>query len=270
MIFFPRNLAELSLLFREIADEKGIFFLGAGSNLLVRDNGISEPIISTKFLRRLEQFDYGSFYAESGILLEELIQKLASAGFCKGISSLFGIPGTLGGALAMNAGAYGETIWNFVESVDKMNRRGEIRSFGRDEFEIGYRSVKIHPEWEDFQFFCAAQLRLFPERQEDSEVEMTRISDMRRSKIPIQPSAGSIFKNPTGESAANLISQVCRPFLRVNGAFLSHHLNCIINPNLTATATDVEELIDTINQLILEKFGQHLELEVKIVGELQE
>jgi UDP-N-acetylmuramate dehydrogenase len=177
-----------------------------------------------------------------------------------------GIPGTVGGALAMNAGAFGSETWDRVESVQTIDRFGAIRARPRGDFTVGYRSVR----GADGEWFLSATLNLESGREGEAAV-MKSLLDRRRGSQPLgRPSAGSVFRNPPGDFAGRLIEQAGLKGTRMGGAMVSDkHANFIINTG-SATALDIEQLIDEIRATVRRQFGVELELEVRTLGEHRE
>jgi len=205
--------------------------------------------------------DDGAVYAEAGIACARIARQCALWGL--GPANFFaGIPGTLGGALAMNAGAFGGETWEQVRAVQTVDRGGRVHRHGKDEYEIGYRHVSGPAnEW-----FISAEL-VFAERP---EVTLDGIRDLlarRKSTQPIGlPSCGSVFRNPPGDHAARLIEEAGLKGLQIGGARVSDmHANFIINSG-DATAADVEALIESVRTRIAQQFGIELVHEVRIVG----
>jgi UDP-N-acetylmuramate dehydrogenase len=185
---------------------------------------------------------------------------------------LTGIPGTVGGALAMNAGCYGGETWDIVERVVTINRRGQLRRRGKDEFEFGYRrcELKADASGDGDEWFASAHFRLPEGDREESRQIMKALLSKRRHSQPLQlPNAGSVFRNPAeGQTAARLIQSCGLKRLERNGARVSEkHANFIVNPGGAASAADIEWLILQVQQKVEEEKGVRLVPEVKIVGE---
>jgi UDP-N-acetylmuramate dehydrogenase len=180
-----------------------------------------------------------------------------------GAAFFAGIPGTVGGALAMNAGAFGGETWNNVEAVDTVDRRGERRTRSRAEYEIGYRSVRA----QGLVWFLSATFRF--DRDTDSSLATIKaLLAKRNASQPLGvPSCGSVFRNPPGDFAGRLIEQAGLKGRRIGGALVSEkHANFIVNAG-DATAADIEALIDEVKATVLQRSGVQLEPEVRIVGE---
>lgn len=262
--FVPASIADLSGFLRDLDDETPVFWLGVGSNLLVRDGGLPGVVISASRVQKdLEKLEDNRVRVGAGVACTQLARQCIRWGF--GPSEFFaGIPGTVGGALAMNAGAHGGETWERVESVLTIDRAGEIRQRMPADYTIGYRSVSgPAKEW-----FLEANLHFDP----DAQVSMDAMNEMlerRKATQPLGlPSCGSVFRNPPGDHAARLIETANLKGVRIGGAEVSKkHANFIINRD-AATATDIEKLIEHVRQTVLDVHGIELLHEVRIVGEV--
>ena len=241
-----------------------ITWVGLGSNLLVRDGGIPGVVISTSgIFNELKNISETEIFIGAGVSCAKAAHFSARSGL-GGIEFLAGIPGTIGGALAMNAGAYGGEIWSYVKEVETMNREGVRKIFGKNEFDISYRSVSIPKnEW-----FIACKMRL---EISTSSIVSGRIKKMLGERADEQPlgklSCGSVFRNPPNQFAAKLIDECGLKGKRVGGAIVSEkHSNFIINAG-NATSLDIEKLIEFIQESVYEKYAIKLIPEVRIIGE---
>jgi UDP-N-acetylmuramate dehydrogenase len=263
LFFTPTSIADLKRILAELPPETPVHWLGLGSNLLVRDGGIRGAVIATGRLpRELERLDDHRVRASAGLACMLLAKR--SVRWQLGPAAFFaGIPGTVGGALAMNAGAFGGETWTHVESVTTIDRSGEIRERARAEFEIGYRSVRgPAAEW-----FLSATFKL--ERDASSSMDAIKALLARRNAAqPLGvPSCGSVFRNPPGDFAGRLIEQAGQKGRRLGGAMVSDkHANFILNV-ARATAADIETLIHEVRAAVERTSGLRLELEVRVVGE---
>ncbi|HLF98315.1 MAG TPA: UDP-N-acetylmuramate dehydrogenase, partial [Methylococcaceae bacterium] len=242
-----------------------LLWLGLGSNLLVRDGGVRGTVIYTRGLNALRRNseDLCEIYAEAGVPCAHVARFSAEHGL-SGAEFFAGIPGTLGGALAMNAGAFGGETWAIASGVETVDRRGLVRRRGRSEFEIGYRHVRGAPgEW-----FLAAHLRLAAADGADSRAAIRELLARRNASQPVsQPSCGSVFRNPPGDFAARLIESCGLKGYKIGGAEVSEkHANFIVNTG-GATAADIETLIGHVQAEVAKRHGVHLETEVRVVGE---
>jgi len=264
LFFIPASVEDLQAFLRELDADMPIFWLGVGSNLLVRDGGLKGVVISaTGILRNLERIDAYLVRAGSGVPCTQLARQCIR--WELGPSEFFaGIPGTVGGALTMNAGAHGGETWERVESVRTIDRAGEIHLRSPAEYSVGYRSVTgPSNEW-----FLEATFRFEPGVTASMDA-MKQMLERRKATQPLGlPSCGSVFRNPPGDHAARLIEAAGLKGYRIGGAEVSpKHANFIINTG-DATATDIEELIEHVRQTVIEQHGVELKHEVRIVGEV--
>ncbi len=264
LFFVPASIEDLSQFLCELDDGTPIFWHGVGSNLLVRDGGIRGVVISaSKILKNLDRVEHYTVKAGSGVPCTQLARQCVR--WALGPAEFFaGIPGTVGGALAMNAGAHGGETWERVESVRTIDRAGEIHQRAPGEYSIGYRSVTgPSDEW-----FIEAFFRFDPAATASKET-LDAMLERRKTTQPLGlPSCGSVFRNPPGDHAARLIQDAELKGHRIGGAEVSpKHANFIINVD-NATATDVEELIEHVRHAVIERHGVELVHEVRIVGEV--
>jgi len=262
--FMPASIEDLASFLAELDTETPLFWHGVGSNLLVRDGGLSGVVVSaTKILRDLQRLDHYLVGAGAGLPCTQLARQCIR--WELGPSEFFaGIPGTVGGALAMNAGAHGGETWERVESVRTIDRSGEVHERAPGEYSVGYRSVTGPAnEW-----FLGATFRFDPEITPSLE-NMNAMLERRKMTQPLGlPSCGSVFRNPDGDHSARLIEAAGLKGHRIGGAEVSEkHANFIINCD-DASATDIEELIEHVRQTVLDDSGVSLVHEVRIVGKL--
>lgn len=260
----PADIDDLAQFIQQLPEGEPVFWLGLGSNLLVRDGGIRGTVIATSgVVNGLEQINENSVRAEVGVACAKVARFCARAGLT-GAEFLAGIPGTMGGALAMNAGAFGGETWDIVTSVETLDQQGQRHTRTPDEYSISYRTVSgPEDEW-----FIATELKL---EQGDVEAGQARIKELlaRRSDTQPtqQPNAGSVFRNPENDFAARLIEDCGLKGMCEGAACVSEkHANFIINTG-GARAADVETLIDRIASTVEEKQGIRLKREVHIVGD---
>lgn len=264
LYFVPRSLDELREFLASLDDDTAITWVGLGSNLLVRDGGIRGAVISLHgSLTDIERGEDGRVYAQAGVPCAKIARMCARWGI--GPAEFFsGIPGTLGGALCMNAGAFGGETWDRVEQVQVIDRAGRLSWRKASEYEVGYRSVKgpAADEW-----FIAARMN-FETQPESAQEKIRELLTRRKQTQPIgQPSCGSVFRNPPGDHAARLIEAAGLKGLRQGGAQVSEkHANFVINTG-DATAADIECLIEHVRSTVEERFGVSLQHEVRMVGE---
>ena len=252
----PENIEELSEFLHH--NNLPVLFVGLGSNLLVRDNGFDGVIIHTKNLKEMS-FSNGLVEAEVGATLAKL-SRFAETNLKHGAEFLSAIPGSVGGALAMNAGAFGSEIWQYVVSVRTINLDGKIQQRDKNDFVIDYRSV-THNHVDEF--FISAQFNFDLEKANDNVRDLLH---KRNSSQPIGlPSCGSVFKNPKGKYAAKLIEQSGLKGYCIGGACVSEkHANYIINQN-NASASDIEKLILHIQTTVNKQHKIQLEPEIIII-----
>jgi len=264
--YFPADLEDLLLFLKSLRHDEPLLFVGLGSNLLVRDGGFDGTVVFTRdALSQMRQEEDGSIYAEAGVASPKLARYAASLGL-SGAEFLAGIPGSLGGALYMNAGCYGGETWSFVRRVLMLDRHGERVERTPADFNIAYRHVGLRDACDEW--FAAAWLD-FP--RGDGAVARERIRTLleaRGNSQPLnQPNAGSVFRNPPEDHAARLIEAAGLKGYSIGGARVSEkHANFIVNPDSAATATEIEMLIDHVRASVKEKFGVELVREVRIVG----
>ena len=264
LMALPRSAGEARGAVRTAA-ELGMapFFLGNGSNLLVADGGYEGFIVKTGGLDQVREVK-GRLRAESGIPLARLAMAALGRGLT-GLEFAHGIPGSLGGAVVMNAGAYGGEMVQVLAAVTYLDRAGETRTLPAAECGLGYRhSLFAHrPDW----LILEAELALQPGDGAAIKARMDDLAVRRREKQPLDlPSAGSTFKRPEGHFAAALIDQCGLKGLTVGGAQVSEkHAGFVVNAG-GATAEDVRRLMDQVREAVLSRTGVALEPEVKFLG----
>jgi UDP-N-acetylmuramate dehydrogenase len=247
--------------------------VGLGSNLLVRDGGLRGTVLllhGALNLLRLEAD--GSVYAEAGVSGAKLARFAASHDLC-GAEFFAGIPGTLGGMLAMNAGCHGSETWQKVMRVQTVNRLGEVQMRTAADYEIGYRHVVRNQESgvrnpEFSEFFIAAWLKFEAGDGVTAREKIKSLLDKRGASQPLElPNAGSVFRNPPGDHAARLIESCGLKGKRIGGAQVSEkHANFIVNTG-GARAADIENLINEVRETVLQQTGINLRPEIRIIGE---
>lgn len=262
--FIPADCRDLAVFLRTLGPDVPVEWVGLGSNLLVRDGGIRGAVICThRGLSELRLVGRNRIYAQAGVPSAKVARFCVRCGL-GGAEFLVGIPGTFGGALAMNAGAFDGETWELVDVVQTIDRSGRVRTRDANEFIVGYRTVRMPArEW-----FVAAELKL---RAWDSEKGRALISELLEQRSATQPiqnaNAGSVFRNPPGDYAGRLIEQAGLKGASEGKACVSErHANFIINRG-GATAADIERLIDRMRRQVKLCQGTRLELEVRVVGE---
>ena len=287
-MFQPADLDDLLVFLRGLPADEPLYAVGLGSNLLVRDGGLRGTVLLLHgTLSGLHLEMDGSIYAEAGVPGAKLA-RFAALHNLQGAEFFAGIPGSLGGMLAMNAGCYGSETWEKVLRVQTVDRHGEVHIRTPADYEIGYRHVSrskvqdtrykaqdsslascalpLVPE--SSEFFIAAWLQ-FP--RGDGESARQGIKALLSKRIATQPlnlpNAGSVFRNPPGDHAARLIEQCGLKGKRIGGAQVSEkHANFIANTG-AATAADIESLINEVQTEVQQQTGIKLHPEVRIVGE---
>ena len=263
----PADLADLQAFLPTLAPDEEILFVGLGSNLLVRDGGFGGTIvltIPTLAGLKLDSGDKNIVVAGAGVASPHLA-KFAAKHHLAGAEWLAGVPGTVGGALAMNAGCYGTEAWDQVERCTTIDRAGQLHERNKTDYEIGYRHVAARPARDEW--FVTAHFR-FPSGDADTaQIRIKEFLAKRMASQPLdKPNAGSTFRNPPGDHAARLIESCGLKGFAIGGAQVSmKHANFIIN-NGTATAADIEALIANMQTTVHDRTGVALVREVKIVG----
>ena len=296
-MYQPADLDDLLAFLRSLPTDEPLHTVGLGSNLLVRDGGLRGTVLLLHgALGELRLEGDGSLYAEAGVPGAKLA-RFAALHNLRGAEFFAGIPGTVGGMLAMNAGRYGSEIWQKVLRVLVADRYGALHERTAADYEIGYRSVKrigergagsgdsearseevgersgssqssiLNPRSSE-EFFLAAWLKLEAGDGATARQEIKALLDKRIASQPLNlPNAGSVFRNPPGDHAARLIQQCGLKGKRIGGAQVSEkHANFIVNTG-SATAADIENLINEVRTTVLQKTGIGLHPEVKIIGE---
>ncbi|MBI4205886.1 MAG: UDP-N-acetylmuramate dehydrogenase [Betaproteobacteria bacterium] len=280
----PADLPDLQEFLRTVPAAEPIHFVGLGSNLLVRDGGLRGTVVFTHWaLRKLRLEASGDeIYAEAGLPSPKVARFAALHGLV-GAEFLAGIPGTVGGALAMNAGCYGGETWEIVARVCTIDRGGELYERTPAQYQFGYRTVLLKAEGEDpaatghpssfiphpsEEWFVAATFKLV---RGDGAMSRDKIKELLTRRIASQPlnepNAGSVFRNPAGDYAARLIEACGLKGHAIGGAVISpKHANFIVNRG-AARAADIEALIELAQHAVKAKFGIELEREVRIIGE---
>jgi UDP-N-acetylmuramate dehydrogenase len=263
--YTPASIDDLRRFIASLPSDEPIFWVGLGSNLLVRDGGLRGTVICTHgMLAGLERLADGSVRAEAGVPCAKLARQCVRWGL--GSAEFFaGIPGTVGGALAMNAGAFGGETWAHVLFVETVDRKGVLHRRDKDAYDISYRSVRGPGE----EWFLAATFR-FREDAKASTADIKALLARRKASQPIGlPSCGSVFRNPPGDHAARLIESAGLKGRRIGGAEVSQkHANFIINTG-GASALDIERLIDFVRDTVEHVHGIRLQPEVRVIGEAE-
>jgi UDP-N-acetylmuramate dehydrogenase len=256
----PADIEDLSAFLMTLPENEPLYWVGLGSNLLVRDAGLRGTVLMLSGrLNGLARAGDTLVRAEAGVPSAKLARFSVQQGL-RGAEFLAGVPGTVGGALAMNAGAFGGETWSIVSEVETMDRHGQIHRRLPSDYQVGYRSV----EGPAGEWFVAGHFGLAPGREEEGQALLAK----RGASQPTQqPNAGSVFRNPPGDHSARLIEATGLKGTCVGGACVSEmHANFIINTG-AATARDIESLIALVQDRVLAAQGVRLEAEVRIIGD---
>jgi UDP-N-acetylmuramate dehydrogenase len=263
-LYIPSDLADLQVFLRGLDQNQPVYFVGLGSNLLVRDGGVrGSVVIMHNVLTELSMRD-GLVYAEAGVTCAKLARFTARQ-HRHGAEFMAGIPGTVGGALAMNAGCHGGETWDVVKQVETIDRHGALHLREKAEFIATYRHVQMPAEGE---WFVAAWFDLAEGEANAAEQKIKSLLAKRLATQPLnQPNAGSTFRNPPGDFAARLIEACGLKGHKIGGAQVSEkHANFIVNLG-DATAADIEQLIELMRSTVKKEYGIELQQEVRVIGE---
>ncbi|MFK7814971.1 MAG: UDP-N-acetylmuramate dehydrogenase [Gammaproteobacteria bacterium] len=264
ILFQPKDLLDLQNYMQTLDASVPVTWLGRGTNVLVRDGGVRGAVIAMQScINKLEKLERNLIRAELGVPCAKLARFSADNDLV-GAEFLAGIPGTVGGALAMNSGAYGSEIWSYVSEVEMIDRNGDMHLRNPNEFAIGYRSVKgLNEEW-----FVAATFSFESGDGQQAKKRIRELLDQRNASQPVgNKSCGSVFRNPENDYAARLIESCGLKGRTIGGAQVStKHANFIINIG-DATAEDIETLITDVRKTVENECGFLLYPEVKIIGE---
>jgi UDP-N-acetylmuramate dehydrogenase len=263
-LFIPNSLDDLVEMLSSLNQDEPVYFIGLGSNLLVRDGGVRGTVIVMHQALKDIRVDGDYIFAEAGVTCGKLA-KFSAANSQTGAEFMAGIPGTVGGALSMNAGCYGGVTWDIVYQVLTIDRHGKTHVRNANEFVTGYRSVSMPmPE----EWFLGAWFKLKAGSPQESTRKIKDLLATRLASQPLNyPSGGSTFRNPKGDFAARLIEASGLKGYQIGGAQVSlKHANFIVNVG-ECSALDIELLIRHIKEVVLEKQGVALQQEVKVIGE---
>ena len=267
--YAPADHQDLAAFLATLPAQEPVYFVGLGSNLLVRDGGFRGTVLLMHDPGGAMRADGELIYADAGTASPKVARFAATHGF-EGSEFLAGVPGTVGGALAMNAGCYGSETWDVVTKVRTISRAGRLSERDPTEFEIGYRHAELRTaklgrdEW-----FVSAWFRF---RRGDQKAARRRIKDLLARRLSTQPlnlpNAGSVFRNPPGDHAARLIEAAGLKGREIGGArFSEKHANFIVNPKGRARASDIEALIALARETVAKRFAIELVPEVRVIGE---
>lgn len=260
----PADVEDLAQFLAQLPPDEPVLWLGLGSNLLVRDGGLRGTVIATQGrLDVIERLDRERVRAEAGVACAHLARYTVKAGLC-GLEFLAGIPGTVGGALRMNAGAFGGETWRRLLEVETLDRAGQRHRRPCSAFQVGYRQVEgLGDQW-----FVAGVWGLEAGDAEIGQETIRGLLERRAASQPTkEPSCGSVFRNPPGDFAARLIERAGLKGTCIGGACVSErHANFIVNRS-EARAAEIEALLEQVRETVFQRHGVRLQTEVHIVGE---
>jgi UDP-N-acetylenolpyruvoylglucosamine reductase len=267
-MYIPADRNDLAAFVSQLPPGEPLLMLGLGSNVLVRDAGVRGTVIVLHAALNVLKVRDALIYAEAGVASPK-VARFAAGHDRAEAEFLAGIPGTVGGALAMNAGCYGGETWRYVAQVEVLTRAGVFERRKPSEYVIGYRSVRRADTNSPEALFTAAWFGFPPG---DGQVARQRIKQLLQTRIATQPldlpNAGSVFRNPPGDHAARLIEKSGLKGHAVGGARISDkHANFIVNQGAHASAADIESLIAQVRATVQAETGVDLEPEVRIIGE---
>lgn len=273
--YIPADLADFACFLQRLPADEPVYVIGLGSNLLIRDGGLRGTVVAIHAqLNDVQWIDQdnlgGLIYAGAGVACAK-VARFAVKHDLAGAEFLAGIPGTVGGALAMNAGCFGSETWEIVARVQVINRGGAVSLRQPNEYDIGYRSVKLQPmlcNAAESEWFAGGYFRLLRGNQAQSQRKIKQLLAQRIDTQPLnQPNAGSVFRNPPDDYAARLIESCGLKGRCIGGAMVSpKHANFIVNTG-NASATDIEALIMLVQDSVKKETGIELIQEVRIIGD---
>jgi len=261
--YIPAGVADLSAFLQSLPAHEPVHFIGLGSNLLVRDGGVRGTVVLMHNVLTTLKIEDGLVYAEAGVTCAKLA-KFSARQHRHGAEFMAGIPGTVGGALAMNAGCHGGETWNIVHKVTTVDLHGVVHQRDSSEFVASYRHVEMPAQ----EWFLAAWFALAEGNASEAEQKIKSLLAKRLETQPLNlPNAGSTFRNPPGDFAARLIEACGLKGHVIGGAQVSKkHANFIVNLG-EATAADIEQLIDLMRDTVKQKMQVELQQEVRVIGE---
>jgi UDP-N-acetylmuramate dehydrogenase len=264
--YIPADVEDLAQFLRALDANETVYFIGLGSNLLVRDGGVRGTVVLMHNIFANLQMEDGLLYAEAGVTCAKLA-KFAARQHRHGAEFMAGIPGTVGGALAMNAGCHGSETWSVVAKVQTIDRRGALHVRDKAEFRISYRHVETAAGKPLDEWFIAAWLALPKGEASEAEQKIKSLLAKRLATQPLNwPNAGSVFRNPPDDFAARLIEASGLKGYKIGGAQVSEkHANFIVNLG-EARAADIEALINHVRETVKARQGIELQQEVRIIG----
>ena len=262
ILFIPNDIKELFDFLKSKSKKYEIFTIGAGSNILIRDKGISGITLITKNLKKISIDNLGIITAEAGAIDAD-VARFARDHERTGLEFLLGIPGTIGGGIRMNSGAFGSEFKDVLIDVKAINNLGEIKTFTHKDLQMGYRKINLGREW----IFCEARLKTLKDTKENISTKMKNIIRLRKESQPIAvKTGGSTFKNPPNQKAWKLIDEAgCRGLQNGDAMISQKHCNFIINLK-KSTSQQIEELAKIVQEKVFKKSGIQLDWEIQRVG----
>ena len=262
ILFIPDDIKELFDFLKSKSEKYEIFTIGAGSNILIRDKGISGITLITKNLKKISIDNLGIITAEAGAIDAD-VARFARDHERTGLEFLLGIPGTIGGGIRMNSGAFGSEFKDVLIDVKAINNLGEIKTFTHKDLQMGYRKIELGREW----IFCEARFKTLKDTKENISTKMKNIIRLRKEAQPIAvKTGGSTFKNPPNKKAWKLIDEAgCRGLQNGDAMISQKHCNFIINLK-KSSSQQIEELAKIVQEKVFKKSGIHLDWEIQRVG----
>jgi UDP-N-acetylmuramate dehydrogenase len=262
ILFIPNDIKELFDFLKSKSKKYEIFTIGAGSNILIRDKGISGITLITKNLKKISIDNLGIITAEAGAIDAD-VARFARDNERTGLEFLLGIPGTIGGGIRMNSGAFGSEFKDVLIDVKAINNLGEIKTFTHKDLQMGYRKIELGREW----IFCEARFKTLKDTKENISTKMKNIIRLRKEAQPIAvKTGGSTFKNPPNQKAWKLIDEAgCRGLQNGDAMISQKHCNFIINLK-KSTSQQIEELAKIVQEKVFKKSGIQLDWEIQRVG----
>jgi len=267
-LYVPADREDLAAMVRQLPPAEPLTVIGLGSNLLVRDGGVRGTVVVLHAALNVLEIRDGLVYAEAGVASPKVarfaaLHRLGEAEF------LAGIPGTTGGALAMNAGCYGGETWRYVARVEALTRSGAFERRLPSDYVVGYRTVRRADPNAPASLFTAAWFAFPPGDADAARWRIKKLLEKRIATQPLElPNAGSVFRNPPDDHAARLIESCGLKGCTIGGARVSEkHANFIVNPGGRAKAADIEALILHVRDVVRAQTGVALSPEIQIIGE---
>ena len=262
ILFIPDDIKELFDFLKSKSEKYEIFTIGAGSNILIRDKGVSGITLITKNLKKISIDNLGIITAEAGAIDAD-VARFARDQERTGLEFLLGIPGTIGGGIRMNSGAFGSEFKDVLIDVKAINNLGEIKTFTHKDLQMGYRKIELGREW----IFYEARFKTLKDTKENISTQMKNIIRLRKEAQPIAvKTGGSTFKNPPNKKAWKLIDEAgCRGLQNGDAMISQKHCNFIINLK-KSSSQQIEELAKIVQEKVFKKSGIKLDWEIQRIG----